>query len=193
LTLRGVAGPLTHLCMDSLSSWYLSRLAWSRRRLLTRLCVGSLFLRYPLCLAWSRRGLLTYLYVGSLFLQYPSSLAWSHHGLLTHLCVGSLFLWRLVVAALVTGREVGLWREIICDFSQLRSVLQTICTPPTVPPLWGFHLSRYRQKVKARHQRNRNSERPYRKTHDNLSSPLAEIKAFCGYIMKETCGGKKLR
>jgi len=92
LTLRGIARPLTNLCVGSLSSQYLSCLAWSRRGLPTRLCVGLLFSRHPSRPAWSRRRLLTCL------------------------CVGSLFLWGLLVPLPVTGREVGLWREIIFDF-----------------------------------------------------------------------------
>jgi len=49
--------------------------------------------------------------------------------------MGSLFLWGLVVAALVTGREVGLWREII---DWVEKNLQTIYR---APPLYFSHPS----------------------------------------------------
>ena len=37
--------------------------------------------------------------------------------------------------------KVGVWREIICNLDQLCLTLQVICTPPTIPPPWGSHLS----------------------------------------------------
>jgi len=92
--------------------------------------------RYPSCPAWSPHCPLTCLCVGSLFLRYLSRPAWSRCGLLTRLCVGLLFLWGLVVAAPVTGREVGLWREII---DCVEKNLQTSYRAPSFipfPPLW---------------------------------------------------------
>ena len=142
-------------------SRYLSRPAWSSRGLLTRLCLGSLFSWYPSRPIWSCRGLLTRLGVGSLFLRYPSRLAWSRRGLLTRLCVGSLFLWVLVVAAPVTGREVGLWREIIFNVFQVRSGLQPICAPPrhTTPMgLPSFPTAKQKSKTENRKITNRHTK-----------------------------------
>jgi len=36
----------------------------------------------------------------------------------------------VVTAPVYGGREIGLSREIICDFDQLRFTLQVICAPP---------------------------------------------------------------
>jgi len=51
----------------------------------------------------------------------------------------------VVVVLVHGGREIGLWREIICNFNQLRVTLQAICAPPAVPPPWGSHLSQIRR------------------------------------------------
>jgi len=89
--------------------------------LLTRLCMGSLFSRYPSRPAWSLRGSSDTPLRGLVVLGSGGHSA--GHG----------------------DSEVGLWREIICNFNQLRVTLQAICAPPAVPPPWGSHLSQTRQ------------------------------------------------
>jgi len=65
------------------------------------------------------------------------------------------------------GREVGLWREIICNFDLLCFTLQVICTPPhhTTPvELPSFPvLPKARKKTQSRsNQEKRDVARPYR-------------------------------
>jgi len=63
-----------------------------------------------------------------------------------------VFVGGLVIAAPVRGEEVGLWRQIIYNFNQLRITLQAICAPPAVPPPWGYHLSQIHQTEKQKKQ-----------------------------------------
>ena len=104
-------------------------------------CVGSLFSRYPSRPTWFLRDSSHMPCVGSLFSQYLSRPAWSLRGSSHTPCVDSLFSGSGGHSAGYREREVGLWREIICNFNQLHVTLQAICAPPAVPPPWGSHLS----------------------------------------------------
>ena len=97
--------------------------------LLTRLCMGSLFSRYPSRPAWSLRGSSDTPLRGLVVLGSGGHSA--GHG----------------------DSEVGLWREIICNFNQLRVTLQAICAPPAVPPPWGSHLSQTRRTEEQKKQK----------------------------------------
>jgi len=151
--------------------------------------VGSLFSRYPSRPAWSRRGLLSRLaWVRCSHTPCVGSLL--SHALLglvvlavsvtpgvvssrsSHTpCVGSLFVsWGLVVAAPVTGREVGLWREIIdCVEKKLQTSYRALPLYFSFP-LWNHSLpARLTQFPSTMTQ----SLRP-RKTHDRTRPPRGQ-------------------
>jgi len=117
-------------CVSLVFSRYPSRPAWSLRSSSHIPCVGSLFSRYPSRPAWSLRGSSHTPCMGSLFSRYPSRLAWSVRSSSHTPCVGSLFSGSGGRSAGHGDRQVGLWREIICNLHQLRSTLQATCAPP---------------------------------------------------------------
>ena len=125
-------------------------------------CVGLLFSLYPSCPAWSRCGLLTPLAWAhwSRGIRHPQCgliAVFSHtlsalvvltvsviSGMVSSRSshtpgVGSFFIfWGFMVAPPFTGREVGLWREIICNFDLFCFTLQVICTPTRRPTPMGL-------------------------------------------------------
>jgi len=135
-----------------------ARLAWSRCGI--RLRSGGIRLRPNLCTP----GVISSRYLTSLW-QYPTSPKSLHaqHGLVAvfdfavavsdFALISSRFLQVVVTAPGHGGREIGLWREIICNFNQLRVTLQAICAPPVVPPPWGSHLSQTRRTEELKKQK----------------------------------------
>jgi len=87
-------------------------------------------------------------------------------------CLGSLFLLGVVVAVPVHGsREVGLWREIICDFDRLHFTLQVICTPPHCTTPVGLPSF----PVTAEKQNNTKEDSTKKKTKQNKTTQTANV------------------
>ena len=68
---------------------------------------------------------------------------------------------RVVVAAPGHGgREIGLWREIICNFNLLRSALQAMHAPPRHTAPMGFPSFQSRPKSQNKTKQTRGEESP---------------------------------
>jgi len=133
-------------------------------------CVGSLFSRYPSRPAWSLRGSSHMPCVGSLFSCYLSHPPWSLRGSSHIPCVGSLFLGSGGHSAGHGDREVGLWREIICNFNLLHSALQAMYAPPHHTAPMGFPAFQSRLKSQNKTKQTNSKSRSQHKEHLRRSS-----------------------
>jgi len=190
--------------------------------------VGSLFLRYLSHLAWSRHGLLTrlawaYCSRGIHHAWHGLVTVFSHalHGLIvltvfitpgvvasrsSHTpCMGSSFVsWGLVVAAPVTGKEVGLWREIIFDFdlSHFNTTGFVRSSSPYRPGGVSIFSDRRRSihtKERSKQDRNQGSQRmtQNRKTRKRSNStkgkPIASVLPPIRRVGRDIVYGSKAR